>query len=157
MRKLKIKPSSSSQCQLDMTPMIDVTFQLIAFFMFVMNVDDVEQHQAIRLPASDLAKPPEKITRTIFTVHITKPDEGGQSYVYFANRKFIIGGIDLKQAIEKERLILQFDRRQPTDPNVIVMVRGDALARSGEVQRVVETWQDGGFINYALRARQEID
>ena len=33
-----------------MTPMIDVTFQLIAFFMFVLNFSEVDQDQRINLP-----------------------------------------------------------------------------------------------------------
>ena len=38
--------------------MIDMTFQLIAFFMLVINFSDVEQDQRVQLPASELAKPP---------------------------------------------------------------------------------------------------
>jgi biopolymer transport protein ExbD len=140
-----------------MTPMIDVTFQLIAFFMFVLNVNDAEQHQAIRLPASDLAKPPEEVARTVFTVHVTKPEDDGKSYVYFANRKLAIGSEDLKAAIQKERIILGFERRTPGDANVVVLVRGDASAQSGEVQRVVEGWREEGFVHFALRVRQEVD
>ena len=40
---------------MDMTPMIDVTFQLIAFFMFVLNFSEVDQDQRINLPLSELA------------------------------------------------------------------------------------------------------
>jgi biopolymer transport protein ExbD len=156
MAKLKFKPSGKNECNLDMTPMIDVTFQLISFFMFVLNVGDADQNQAIRLPASDLAKPPEKAVRTVFTVHVTRPEEDGRSYVYFANRKLAVGGEELKVAIDKERIILGFERRQPDDPNIFVLVRGDAAAKAGEVQRVVEAWRDGGFVQFSLRARQEV-
>ena len=157
MAKLKLKASGTSECHLDLTPMIDVTFQLIAFFMFVLNVSDAEQNQAIRLPASDLAKPPEKAARTVFTVHVTRPEEDGQSYVYFANRRLMVGGADLKAAIEKERTILGFERRSPDDPNIVVLIRGDAAARAGEVQRVVDAWREEGFVQFSLRARQEAD
>ena len=44
---------------MDMTPMIDVTFQLIAFFMFVLNFSEVDQDQRINLPSSELARPPD--------------------------------------------------------------------------------------------------
>ena len=40
---------------MDMTPMIDVTFQLIAFFMFVLNFSEVDQDQRVNLPSSELA------------------------------------------------------------------------------------------------------
>ena len=43
----------------DMTPMIDMTFQLIAFFMVLINFSEVEQNQEVNLPSSELAKPPD--------------------------------------------------------------------------------------------------
>jgi biopolymer transport protein ExbD len=157
MAKLKFKPSGRSECNLDLTPMIDVTFQLIAFFMFVLNVNEFVQNQAIRLPASDLAKPPEKAPRTVFTVQVTRPEEDGKSYVYFANRKLALDGDELKAAIDKERTILGFERRSPDDPSIVVLIRGDAAAKAGEVQRVVDAWREKGFVQFSLRARQEAD
>ena len=50
----------SAEVEPDMTPMIDMTFQLIAFFMFTINFSDTEQDQRVTLPASELAKPPER-------------------------------------------------------------------------------------------------
>ena len=44
----------------DLTPMIDMTFQLIAFFMVLINFSQVERTEAITLPSSTLAKPPEE-------------------------------------------------------------------------------------------------
>ena len=38
-----------------MTPMIDMTFQLIAFFMVLINFTEADQNQAINLPSSELA------------------------------------------------------------------------------------------------------
>ena len=43
----------------DLTPMIDVTFQLIAFFMLLINFSEVDRAEEIMLPSSVLAKPPE--------------------------------------------------------------------------------------------------
>ena len=49
----------------DMTPMIDVTFQLITFFMFVLNFSEAEQDERIQLPSSQLAKPAEGVVEEI--------------------------------------------------------------------------------------------
>ena len=46
---------------LDWTPMIDITFQLMSFFMFVLNFSDAEQNELIQLPESELAKPSETV------------------------------------------------------------------------------------------------
>src|ERR671922_168975 len=60
------------EAEVDWTPMIDVTFQLIAFFMFVINFSDAEQDERINLPLSELAKPPESPAETPLTVQLTK-------------------------------------------------------------------------------------
>ncbi|MFM9064282.1 MAG: ExbD/TolR family protein, partial [Pirellula sp.] len=41
----------------DMTSMIDMVFQLIIFFMVLINFSQDDQNQAIKLPSSELAKP----------------------------------------------------------------------------------------------------
>ncbi|MEC9093364.1 MAG: biopolymer transporter ExbD, partial [Planctomycetota bacterium] len=46
--------------EVDLTPMIDMTFQLIAFFMVLINFSQVERSESIMLPDSTLAKPPEE-------------------------------------------------------------------------------------------------
>jgi biopolymer transport protein ExbD len=43
----------------DMTPMIDMVFQLIAFFMVLINFSEVDYNERIALPQSELAQPPE--------------------------------------------------------------------------------------------------
>ena len=43
----------------DLTPMIDMTFLLIAFFMLLINFSEVDRAEEIMLPSSMLAKPPE--------------------------------------------------------------------------------------------------
>ena len=55
----------------DMTPMIDIVFQLIAFFMLVINFTKVDQNELIRLPASELAKPPEAPPESPITLQLT--------------------------------------------------------------------------------------
>ena len=42
----------------DLTPMIDMTFQLIAFFMLLINFSEAEVSEKILLPSSELAVPP---------------------------------------------------------------------------------------------------
>lgn len=66
--KRKGEPSTT---EIDMTPMIDMTFQLITFFMFVMNFSEAEQDDRIQLPMSQLAKPVEGPTDTPITLQLT--------------------------------------------------------------------------------------
>jgi biopolymer transport protein ExbD len=53
------KSDGPSQTEIDMTPMIDVTFQLITFFVFTLNFSEAVTDDRIQLPMSQLAKPAE--------------------------------------------------------------------------------------------------
>src|SRR5215813_10674648 len=55
-----------------MTPMIDMTFQLIAFFMVLINFAEDNQDQRINLPQSELAKPPEGAMESPITLQLDK-------------------------------------------------------------------------------------
>ena len=50
MAKRSSEPSST---EIDMTPMIDMTFQLITFFMVVKNFSEAEQDDRIQLPLAE--------------------------------------------------------------------------------------------------------
>ena len=55
---MKIKKGGTSGIlEGDLTPMIDMTFQLIAFFMVLINFTQSEQNDKVKLPSSVLAKP----------------------------------------------------------------------------------------------------
>ena len=60
-----------SNTEIDMTPMIDMTFQLITFFMFVMNFSEAEQDDRIQLPSSQLAKPADGVIEKPITLQLT--------------------------------------------------------------------------------------
>jgi biopolymer transport protein ExbD len=131
----------------DMTPMIDVTFQLIAFFMFTINLSDAEQDERITLPASELAKPPDAPYEHPLTIHLT--DRG----------QFIFAGEalnsleDLRSALLREKQIIErFADEDLSD--VTIILRGDQDARAGKIQEIMQMCQELGFTKFALRSKQ---
>ena len=42
----------------DMTPMIDIVFQLLTFFMIAINFENTKADERVKLPKDSLAKPP---------------------------------------------------------------------------------------------------
>ena len=60
---MKIKARGPNFVEIDYTPMIDMTFQLIAFFMILINFEAADRTSSVQLPASVLAKPPETAVR----------------------------------------------------------------------------------------------
>jgi biopolymer transport protein ExbD len=130
----------------DMTPMIDMTFQLIAFFMVLINFAEVDQDQAIRLPSSELAKPPDAPLETPITIQLTARDT-----VRFAGEEMPVEG--LGERLMREREALRSLGKSYSAATVII--RADRSAKTGKVQEVIKVCQETGFEKFALRAKQE--
>ena len=129
-----------------MTPMIDMTFQLIAFFMVLLNFADTEQNERIRLPSSELAKPPETAFESPVVLQLTKNDT-----VLFGGDEIPISG--LSRPLSLERQVIEAKKRNPADATVII--RADADAKTGTVQTVIQKCQENKFEKFALRVKQE--
>lgn len=131
----------------DMTPMIDMAFQLITFFMLVINFSDVEQDQRVTLPASELAIPPEAPYEKPLTVHLT--DDG----------KYIFGGAllpsleALRSALLTEKRIVELHTNESL-ADVTVVIRADEDARTGQIQEMIQACQELEFERFALRGKQ---
>ena len=130
-----------------MTPMIDMAFQLIAFFMLVVNFSDAEQDQRIKLPASELANPPQAPYDEPLTIHLTERGE----FIFSGN--LLPSLEDLRAALLRETQIVSrhLDKKLG---DVTVIIRADENARTGIVQEVISTCQELKFERFALRGKK---
>ena len=135
-----------SKTDIDMTPMIDMTFQLITFFMFVMNFSEAEQDDRIQLPLSQLAKPVDGPVEKPITLQLTNAG----SVIYAGE---LIGLQDISGYLEREKSVLTEAGRDPTTATVIV--RADGAAKTGQVQEIIKICQEKGFEKFALRAKYD--
>jgi biopolymer transport protein ExbD len=133
--------------EMDMTPMIDVTFQLIAFFMFVLNFSEVDVDQQINLPLSELAKPPDAPYAEPLTVQVTKQDT-----ILFGGSELTLDG--LRSALQSEAQIIRAHPTKKTS-DVTVVIRADKQIRAGKVQEIIEICQKAEFDTFALRGQQK--
>jgi len=129
-----------------MTPMIDMTFQLIAFFMVVINFAGADQNEQIHLPESELAKPPDAPLEFPITLQLTK-----KGTVILAGEETGIGGIG--SLLLRERQVLE--QRGHGVGEAIVVIRADSDAKTGRVQELIKVCQERGFERFALRAKQK--
>ena len=141
-KKMKFDTSAEA----DMTPMIDMTFQLIAFFMVLINFAEDNQDQRIKLPGSVLAKPPEGAMESPLTLQMTK-----QGTVIFAADEIPLAG--LGKFLDIEVQLLRRANKSPGNANVII--RADSTAPTGTVQELIKLCQDKQFEKFSLRAKQE--
>jgi biopolymer transport protein ExbD len=142
----KRKSEGPSMVDIDMTPMIDMTFQLIAFFMFVVNFSEAEQDDRIQLPSSQLAKPAEAPFDTPITLQLT--DQGS---VVYSGELFEMGS--LGSMLEREKSAILDAGKEPVAATVIV--RADGRSKTGQVQEIIRVCQEKGFEKFALRAKYD--
>jgi biopolymer transport protein ExbD len=140
------KRHQSDITEMDMTPMIDMTFQLIAFLMVMINFSDIEQDQRVQLPSSELAKPPETAYDEPLTIQMTSDE-----MILFGGQEMTID--DLRSAIRREATLLKaYQDNRIKDSTVVI--RADRRSRTGKVQEVIAACQDAGFDTFALRGQQ---
>ena len=145
---MRIRPrGDSSIYESDLTPMIDMAFQLITFFMLAINFTDAEQDERVTLPASELARPPEAPYEQPLTIHLTKNDR----FIY-AGRE-VTELAQLRSALLQEtQIIVRYRTKKLAD--VTVIIRADENAKTGLVQEVIQTCQELQFEKFALRGMQ---
>ncbi len=131
----------------DMTPMIDMTFQLIAFFMVLINFTEADQNERIHLPKSELAKPADVPFESPLTLQLTK-----QSTVLFNGMELTVA--ELKSELRREKSILK--RLGKDTAKSTIIIRADAAAETGVVQELIKVCQETGFEKFALRAKQTV-
>ncbi len=132
--------------QMDNTPMIDVTFQLVTFFLFTLNFGADNQDERIKLPDSELAKPPEAGAQPdAITLQLTK-----QGVVLFAGENIAVEAMG--KYLVRERQVLEAGGKKASD--AMVIIRADADAQTGRVQQLIQECEKTGFEKFTLRAKQ---
>lgn len=142
----KARPKESVEA--DMTPMIDMTFQLIAFFMVLVNFSEADQNQAINLPASELAKTPDFPPEGPITLQVEK----NGNVIFHSNTATAPDLKDLQGMLRNEKNAQLMMNKNPKAATVII--RGDKNAKTGRVQMVVGIAQQEGFEKFVLRAKE---
>ena len=143
---MKLTKAECKITELDMTPMIDMTFQLIAFFMMLLNFAEGDQDQRIQLPASELAKPAAMPLESPITLHVTQDDT-----VVIGGQEVSVAG--LKPFLDREASVLTMRGKSPSVATVIV--RGDMDAKTITVQDVIKACQLSKFEKFVLRAKED--
>lgn len=151
---MKIRAKGPEYVELDYTPMIDMTFQLIAFFMIVINFEAADQDQSVQLPSSILARPPETAFESPITIQMVSDGRILMGGEYYADAEAI------RPLLKNERFILQSQaageaERKHKLAQATVIIRADREAQTGRVQDIIQVCQDIGFERFTLRARVE--
>ena len=125
---MKFKPADVSPPDLDMTPMIDIVFQLITFFMVINKFDQAEADERVTLPKDQLAVPPAVQRKNAMMLNFGYVrDQTGQ--LLSPDPLFFFGDeqVTLEQVRPRLRQESQFYQTIGTDlAEVVVEIRADA-------------------------------
>jgi biopolymer transport protein ExbD len=143
---MRVKQNKPDMHEGDMTPMIDMTFQLIAFFMVLINFAQTEANDHVKLPSSQLVKPPEVALEFPIVLHV-----GIDGAIY-------LGGDDytpetLVVGLRQELSVIKAEGKTAADANVVIRAHKDAAA--GDVQEVIRVAQEQKLENFALRVKED--
>lgn len=143
---MRVKKTNVDLAEGDLTPMIDMTFQLIAFFMVLINFAQTESNDRVKLPSSQLVKPPESPIEFPIVLHVAKDGE------------IILGGDDytaetLRIGLGREISVIKAEGKSVADANIIIRAHKDTAA--GDVQEIIRVAQEQQLENFALRVKED--
>ena len=133
----------------DLTPMIDMTFQLIAFFMLLINFSDVDRAEEITLPKSVLAAPPGEPPD--YQVILSLEPDGT---VKFAGNPYTIptlGPVLVQEVTNAKR-----GRVSVAANDIAVVIRAHEDTPTGKVQELIAKCQEEEMENFKFRVKDEI-
>lgn len=140
------KTFDSKMAEGDMTAMIDMVFQLIIFFMVLINFSQDDQNDKIKLPSSELAKPPDAPLTYPIILNLDS-----NATIYMGANVVTIESIAPLLRTEIQLLV----SRNQTARDANIVIRGHQNTPGGVVQDLIKKCQELGFEKFALRVREE--
>jgi biopolymer transport protein ExbD len=149
--------SSEVRAEPNLTPLLDVVFQLITFFMMVINFSQDNYDQRVRLPVAGSARPVEaRPNEDRLVLNIDRDGHllfNGQSY-------------DTERAMQEiakqanlVRLNIEVTTGKKPKPSealpTILVIRADRDTPFSQFFRLVSACQANGFQKFALKAMNE--
>jgi biopolymer transport protein ExbD len=133
-------------CKPDLTPVVGVALLVALFLLAAIGFSRQGQDESIRLPRSELARPPAARLQSSITLQLTP------------RGTVLVGGVEvppegLRPRLEQLRNASGLPGRSSAPPTVIL--RADRHAPTGKVQEIIEMAEKLGFEKFLLRAREE--
>jgi biopolymer transport protein ExbD len=155
---------------LPITPMLDMTFQLLFFFIMNFNPADLEGQMDMSLPSEDIKaakdKPadakaaPEKTPEPEFPSDLTvqvrtqnaEGSEGGISAIFvrgLVGKEEPIKGIDSRELLANLKIYLH-DKQATLTHKESIKIRGDSHLRIKHLMKVMDVCKAAGYTNTSL-------
>lgn len=156
---MKVRKIDSGFTEPDMTPMIDIVFQLLTFFMIAINFENTKADERVKLPKDMLAKPPEVkpehelVLNFGFERNLDGTKKNPVPSVFYNDRYVDVA--QLTPDLEQEKRVMEAVHGKDVIEKVTVLIRADAEVPTGLVQQLIKKCQDNDFTKFSLRATAE--
>jgi len=143
--------SSEVKAEPNLTPILDMVFQLITFFMLVINFKSLEMDLSLKLPVVGSARPVESGgQKDLLVLNI---DNVGTLKIYSRPIDNIEGYIQREaQASMMAARLKQDDLDAGEDLPTTIVIRADRATPFKMLNRVIKACQENGFRKFALKA-----
>jgi biopolymer transport protein ExbD len=144
--------SSENRAEPNLTPILDMVFQLITFFMLVCNFKAASLDMSLKLPVVGSARPVE--TKGAVDLLILNVNKEGNLMVFGSPVKEVEAYIKneangSRRIARRKNPNIQRGEELPT----MVVVRADKSTPFAQLNRVVKTCIEEGFRSFALKAK----
>lgn len=143
--------STEVKAEPNLTPMLDMVFQLVTFFMLVINFKSAEMDLSLKLPVVGSARPVDTHgQRGLLVLNI---DNAGSLKIYGRTIKDIERYIAQEaHASRMEARIASDDSEAGQDLPTTIVIRADRATPFKMLNRVIKSCQENGFRKFALKA-----
>ncbi|MBA4031432.1 MAG: biopolymer transporter ExbD [Planctomyces sp.] len=155
----KRRLNHTSVIEPDMTPMIDIVFQLLTFFMVVINFENTKADERVKLPKDLLAKPPEvkPAEELVLNVGFDRDLSGrklsDEPIVFYSGDKYTINNFG--PMLEQEKRLAEAKGGKGAIDDTTVILRADSEVPTGKIQELIRKCQEIGYTQFSLKAISE--
>jgi biopolymer transport protein ExbD len=147
--------TSELKAEPNLTPLLDVVFQLITFFMLVINFSSENYDQRVRLPVAESAQPMDDSQRIAEDRLVLNVDTDGHLLIGGEIQPLHKAIQTIKHQADLVRLNLKATGAKAdasvTLPTTIIF-RADRDATFGSLITLIKACQSNGFRKFALKA-----
>jgi biopolymer transport protein ExbD len=157
---MKPRKVESGFSEPDMTPMIDIVFQLLTFFMIAINFENTKADERVKLPVDALAKPPESKldNELVLNIGYNRNKDGthnGEPKIFYNGEDIPLERMPFHLDLEAKTFAAKAGNSEQALDDVAVIIRADAEVPTGLVQELIEKCQQAKFTKFSLKASQE--
>jgi biopolymer transport protein ExbD len=139
----------------NLTPLLDVVFQLITFFMLLINFSNDNYDQRVRLPVAGTARPIDEADKVAEDRLVLNVDKNG--HLLFNGKTLLTheAVAEIKHQAALVRVNLRASGQKPGENGALpttIVLRADKDTQFSLLYSLISACQSNGFFKFALKA-----